>query len=88
LQQTKVNAQIKLANARLDREALQRFEMMRFNTMVQLRDCLMELLEVSNVENGVAQGAFLFETFRRLLGDDNTKMDLQSLSDIIPVTNK
>jgi hypothetical protein len=56
--------------------------------MVQLRDCLMELLDVSNVEDGVAQGAFLFETLRRLLADDNTKMDLQSLSDIMPITNK
>jgi hypothetical protein len=56
---------------------------MRFNTLVQLRDCLVELLDFNNAENGVSQGAFLFQTLRRLLTDNNTKMDLQGLSNSI-----
>jgi hypothetical protein len=64
-------------NSRLDHETLKKFELMRFNALVQLRDCLTELLDVAALDRGVYQASYLLETLRRLLVDENTEMDLQ-----------
>jgi hypothetical protein len=53
--------------------------MMGFNTLVQLRDCLMDLFETSVVEKGLLQAVYLLETLRRLLVDGNTRMDMHGL---------
>lgn len=50
---------------------------MGFNTLVQVRDCLMDLFEVSVVEKGHLQGTYLLETLRRFLVHGNTSMDMR-----------
>ena len=53
--------------------------MMGFNTLVQLRDCLMDLFEARAVEKGLLHAVYLLETLRRLLVDGNTRMDMHGL---------
>jgi len=53
--------------------------MMGFNTLVQLRDCLMDSFEPNVVEKGLLQAVYLLETLRRLLVDGNTSMDMRGL---------
>jgi hypothetical protein len=50
---------------------------MRQNTLVQLRDCLTDLFEAKALNCGVYQATYLLESLRRLLLDENTKMDLE-----------
>jgi hypothetical protein len=65
------------SNSRLDYETLTRFELGRVCALVQLRDCLTEVLDVTALDHGVYQASYLLETMRRLLADENTEMDLQ-----------
>jgi hypothetical protein len=51
--------------------------MMRFDTLVQLRDSLAELLNGYNLDRGVLQATYLLGSLRRLLADENTQMDLK-----------
>jgi len=67
------------SNNRLSHETEKAFRMMGFNTLVQLRDCLMDLFETRVVENGLVQSKYLLETLRRLLVDGNTSMDMRGL---------
>ena len=70
---------VKVSNNRLTRHTEKEFGMMGFNTLVQLRDCLMDLFESSAVEKGLLQAVYLLETLRRLLVDGNTRMDMHGL---------
>lgn len=58
---------------------MEKLERMRFDALAQLRDCLMELLDVDAVEKGLSQANYLLETMRRLLVDGHASMDLQGL---------
>lgn len=51
--------------------------MMKHTTLVQLRECLMELLDVDSVERGLSAATYLLETMRRLLVDGNTSIGLE-----------
>lgn len=73
-------------DARLDKSTLERFEMMRLDTLVQLRDSLANLLNDENMDRGIIQARYLFESMRRLLVDENTRMDIKGLQCAI-VTN-
>jgi hypothetical protein len=53
--------------------------MMKYSTLVQLRDCLMELLNVGSVERGLSGATYLLETMRRLLVDGNTSIGLEGM---------
>jgi len=64
---------------RFDLSTLENFEIVRFGLLVQLRDCLMELLDADNIEKGLTQATYLLETMRRLLVDGNMSMDLRGL---------
>jgi hypothetical protein len=64
-------------DSRFDRPTLEKFELMRRGVLDELRDCLMELLDVDAVEKGLLQAKFLLLTMRRLLVDGNMNMDLQ-----------
>lgn len=44
---------------------------------MQLRDCLVDLLEPDNVEAGLVQGVYLFEKMRKLLWDSATEFSVQ-----------
>ena len=56
---------------------METFEVIRLSTLAQLRDCLMDLLDVDTVESGLFQGTYLLETMRRLLVDGSMSMDLE-----------
>lgn len=62
---------------RFDLSTLEKFETMKFGGLVQLCDCLMELLEADTIEKGLPQATYLLEAMRRLLVDGNMNMDLQ-----------
>jgi hypothetical protein len=50
--------------------------------VVQLRDCLMELLDADTVESGLSQATYLLETMRRLLVDGSTSMGLEGIREV------
>ena len=64
---------------RLSHDTEKEFRMMVFNTLVQLRDCLMDLFEARVPEKGLVQAVYLLETLRRFLVDGNTRMDMHGL---------
>ena len=64
---------------RLDRQTMEKFEMMKLSTLVQLQDCLMELLDVDSVERGLSRATYICATMRRLLVDGSTSMDLEGI---------
>ena len=65
------------ADSRLDHVTLDKFALMRFNALVQLRDCLTDLLDPNDLTHSVAQATYLLETLRRSIVDESTKTDLQ-----------
>ena len=66
-------------DARLDESTLKNFEMMRSETLVQLRDSLADLLNDENMDRGIIQATYLFESLRRLFVDEDTGMDIKGL---------
>lgn len=74
-----VLAELNVIKDKFDESILKKFEMMRFDTLVQLRDSLAELLNGDNLDDGVSQATYLLESLRRLLEDDKTQMDLKGL---------
>lgn len=57
--------------------AIEEFEKMQLNALVQLRDCLTELLDEAFLDKGLVQATFLLQTLRCLLMASDRKMDLQ-----------
>jgi len=64
-------------DARLDESTLKNFEMMRSQTLIQLRDSLAGLLNDENRNPGIIQATYLLESLRRLLVDENSRMDIK-----------
>ena len=56
--------------------------MIRGSALVQLRDCLMELLDADMVESGLSQATYLLKTMRKLLVDGSTSMGLEGIREM------
>jgi hypothetical protein len=53
---------------------------LQVGAFVQLRDCLVDLLEPAKVEGALVQGVYLLEKMRRMLWDSGTEFSVHGLS--------
>ena len=52
---------------------------MRLNLLVQLRDCVVELLDVNVVNHALSQASYILRNIRRLLVHGGTSMEVQGI---------
>jgi hypothetical protein len=58
-------------------------EELKVGAFVQLRDCLVDLLEPAKVDGALVQGVYLFEKMRRLLLDSGTEFSVHGLTSLL-----
>jgi hypothetical protein len=69
-----------VANGPQDGHGLSDLEALEIAVVVQLRDCLVDLLEAEKVEEGLCQGVYLLEKMRRLVCDAEMDFSVQGMS--------